>query len=119
MRSPIKRWNLRTCAEQLARYECEAGPIEMNDAYIWLQHASRIGPEFLPGQVVAFEVSATVAGIELKEWAPFTVVGCRLASDANSRFWVYDLSNDPPDTYHYGTVQFHSVPEKKLSTQHA
>lgn len=115
-RLPKKFWNLKTCAEQFAfcNYECEAGALQMNDAFIWLKQASVVGPEFLPGQGVFFEVTAQAAGQTLSKWAHFYIVGCRMESDTERRYWVYDLSNDPPRPWHYGEVSFTAIRGDKL-----
>lgn len=114
--NPVKFWSLKTCAEQLAKcdYECEGGPLVMNDAYIWLKQASVVGPEYQPGQGVYFEVTAVVAGQTLSKWAHFYIVGCRMDSGTEDRFWTYELSNDPPGPWHYGTVQYRQIRGDKL-----
>lgn len=117
MVKPVKHWNLRTCAEQLAHFECEAGPIEMNDAYIWLKNAAVVGPEFLPGQGVFFEVTAKAAGAEMKQDVHFYIVGCRMQSDTERRYWEYDLSYDPPAPWHYGEVHFRGVRGERLKLE--
>jgi hypothetical protein len=118
-RLPVKFWSLKTCAEQLAYcgYECEAGALTNNDAFIWLKQAAVVGPEFLPGQGVFFEISAEAAGQILRQWAHFYIVGCHMDSDTDCRFWTYDLSNDPPRPYHYGTVQFSRVRSELLKLE--
>jgi len=108
---PTQYRNLAKVVAQLEScgFECEAGPLRLNDAFLWLKDASKIGPEFWPGQGVFYEVEAEVAGETLRKWAHFYIVGCRMSSDAEKRFWLYDLSNDPPRPYHYGKVQFRGI----------
>lgn len=116
---PKNFWSLKTCAEQLARcgYESEGGPLSNNDAFIWLKQASVVGPEFLPGQGVFFEVSAEAAGQTLHQWVHFYIVGCHMDSDTERRFWTYDLSYDPPGPYHYGTVHFTRIRAESLKME--
>lgn len=111
LRLPKKFWSLKTCGEQLAAcgYECEAGALVMNDAFIWLRQAAVVGPEFLPGQGVFFEVSAEVAGQKLTQWVHFYIVGCHMDSDTERRYWTYDLTDDPPAPWHYGVVRFQRI----------
>ena len=114
---PKKHWNLKTCISQLeyCGYGCEAGSMVMNDAFIWLKELSkRTGIDFLPGQGVFFDVEAEVNGIKLSKRSHFYIVGCRLTSDTEKIYCVYDLSNDPPGPYHYGEVQYRNVPADKL-----
>jgi hypothetical protein len=102
---------------QKCAFECDGGPIDNNDAWRWLVRAANVGPEFWPGQGVWFEVNATVAGMMLSDWRPFTVVGCVMSSNSNARCWTYSLSNDPPEAYHFGKTQFAGVNADKLRTE--
>lgn len=115
-RLPIKHWNLATCAEQLANcaFECEGGKLEVSDAFIWLRQASVVGPEFLPGQGVFFQVEAECNGCKLAQWVHFYIVGCHMASDTERRYWTYELSYDPPAPWHYGSVQFTNIRGDRL-----
>jgi hypothetical protein len=110
-REPVKPWSMASAIEQInyADFECEGGHLKNSDAWLWMQHAAERGPEFWPGQFVWLEVSATVAGQTLRDWRKFQIVGCSMSSDTERRFWVYSLSTDPPDAYHYGEVQFSNI----------
>jgi len=114
-----KEWTLQTAIEQLesCNFTSDAGPLAHNDAFIWLQNAVRVGPEFLPGQGVYYEITATAAGETLAKWKHFYIVGCQMESDCESRFWLYDLSADPPGPYHYGTVDVKRVKGAELRLQ--
>lgn len=116
---PVNFWSLKTCAEQLAKcaFECEGGSLEMNDAFIWLKHAAVVGPEFLPGQGVYFEIVAEAAGKQLAQWVHFYIVGCHMESDTEGRYWSYDLSYDPPAPWHYGTVHFTKIRGERLKLE--
>lgn len=115
---PAHFWSLKSAVEQIAKceftQECEGGALAMNDAFIWLKAAAKVGPEFLPGQGVYFEVVAEAQGIKLRQWAFFYVVGCAMDSGTDDRFWTYSLSFDPPAPYHFGTVHFSGVRADKL-----
>lgn len=116
---PHKHWNAQDAIKQLLAcgYECEAGSLAMNDAFIWLKGALEIGPKFLPGQGVWFKVSAEAAGVKLEKWVHFYVVSVSMESDVERRLWTYCLSNDPPAPYHYGTVNFRGVSEEYLTSE--
>lgn len=111
-----KHWSMKTALEQITRcgFECEGGPLESNVAWKWLTAAAKVGPEFLPGQGVFYEVEAEAGGVHLSKWVHYYVVGCAMDSGTDDRYWVYHLSNDPPAPYHYGTVQHRSVRADKL-----
>jgi len=112
-----KHWSIATALEQInsCGFECQGGPLTNNAAYRWLIDAAKAGPEFWPGQGVYFEVTAEAAGEKMSRWVHYYIVGCRLDSSSEKRFWVYDLSNDPPRPYHYGTVQHRWVSGELLS----
>lgn len=112
-----KHWSIETAIAQIknCEFSCEAGALEQNEAWAWLEAAAKVGPQFWPGQGVWYEVSATVQGVELKGWKRFYVVGCTMTSDTERRLWTYSLSYDPPGPYHYGTTHFSGVNERKLS----
>lgn len=116
MTQPEKHWNLKTCADQLEKcgYECEAGKIDTNDAFLWLKQASIVGPEFLPGQGVWFKVEAEAAGKKLKQFMHFYIVGCSMDADTERRFWTYSLSYDPPRPWHYGEVHYRGIKGDRL-----
>ncbi|NOX50673.1 MAG: hypothetical protein GXP16_09075 [Gammaproteobacteria bacterium] len=113
---PIKHWSMSEAVKQIAacNFNCEAGPLHKNDAWNWLTGAAEIGPDYWPGQGVWFEIEAEAAGKELKQMVHFFIVGCQMESGADSRYWVYDLSYDPPAPYHYGTVHFRRIPGASL-----
>mgnify|MGYP003436773306 CR=1 FL=1 len=111
-----------TVAEALAQikscqFECEGGPLANNTAWQFLEAALKVGPEFWPGQGVWFEVKAEAAGQVLKQWTFFFVVGCRMESDTDRRFWTYSLSYDPPGPWHYGETQLTKVHGSQLRTE--
>jgi hypothetical protein len=112
-----KHWNVETAFAQIEKcdFECEGGPLTNNVAYRWLKKAiTEIGPKFLPGQGVYFEVTADAGGVHLSRWAHFYVVGVQMGSDTERRLWTYSLSYDPPAPWHYGTVHFTRISEDKL-----
>lgn len=112
-----KHWNAATAIEQIEKcgFECEGGPLANNVAYRWLRKALlEVGPKFLPGQGVWFEVDATTNGVTLSQWVHFYIVGVSMSSDTERRLWTYSLSYDPPAPWHYGTVHFVGVAESKL-----
>lgn len=115
---PANFWSLKSAVEQIEKcgftQECEGGALAMNDAFIWLKAAAKVGPEFLPGQGVYFEVEAEASGVKLRQWMFFYVVGCAMDSGTDDRFWTYSLSYDPPAPYYYGTVHFRGVRADKL-----
>jgi hypothetical protein len=114
-----KHWCRDSALAQIesCRFECEAGPLGNNEAWAWLAKALRIGPRFLPGQGVYVRVGAMVHGTTVSGWGHYYVVGVRMDSGPMSRFWVYDLSNDPPAPYHFGKVSMSGVKESKLHLQ--
>lgn len=112
-----KHWNMKSALHQIdaCNFTCEAGPLAMNVAYRWIKDAAKVGPEFWPGQGVYFEVEAETAGVKMSKWVHFYIVGCRMDSDSDNRFWTYDLSRDPPAPWHYGKVEFRNIPGKRLT----
>lgn len=116
MNKPVKHWSMETAIAQIQKcaFECEGGPLENNDAWRWLVEASRQGPEFWPGQGVWFEVEATAAGKTLTQWVHFYIVGCRMDSDTERRYWTYSLSYDPPQPWHYGETHFTNIRGDRL-----
>ena len=115
-KQPTRHWSIKEAIEQIDKcgFECEGGPLSMNDAYTWLKGAAKIGPEFWPGQGVYFEVEATAGGQRLTQWTHFYIVGCQMDSDNETRFWKYSLSCDPPAPYYYGTVHYTDVTGDRL-----
>lgn len=111
-----KHWSMKSALDQIAycEFECEGGPLKNNVAWQWLVGAARVGPEFWPGQGVYFEVEAETAGQKLKKWVHFYIVGCHMDSNTDARYWTYDLSNDPPAPWHYGTIHFPRVRGNRL-----
>ncbi len=111
-----QHWNRDTALAQIDKcnFSCEAGSIESNTAWAWLRKALEIGPKYLPGQGVWYEVSAEVSGTKLSEWIHYYIVGMKMESNTRSRYWVYYLSNDPPAPYHYGVIMFSGVREDCL-----
>lgn len=112
-----RHWSMATALEQITKCEfaCEAGSLDNNLAWAWLTAAAKVGPEYWPGQGVWFEVEAEAAGKKLTQWVHFFVVGCKMTSDTERRFWVYDLSYDPPAPYHYGETHFRGIHGERLS----
>ena len=103
-----KHWSIKTAIEQIEScdFECVGGPLSNNAAWQWLKAASKVGPEFWPGQGVWFEITAEAAGKKLTQWVHFYIVGCTMESGSEDRFWTYSLSWDPPSPYHYGVTHF-------------
>ena len=117
----MKQDNLHPCKvrdaiEQIRScgFTCEAGPLDLNVAWQWLDAATKVGPEFFPGQGVWFLVEATAAGKTLTQWVFFYIVGCHMDAGTDARFWTYDLSYDPPAPWHCGTVHFSKIRGSKL-----
>lgn len=108
--------SIATAIEQIEKcdFECEAGPLANNVGWQWLIAAAKVGPEFMPGQGVWFEIEAEAAGKKLTQWVHFFVVGCAMSSGSDRRFWTYSLSWDPPAPYHCGAVHFTGVSADRL-----
>ena len=116
-KQPVKYWSMKTALEQIdkCQFECDGGPLSLNDAYIWLKGAAKIGPEFWPGQGVYFEIDATApTGQVLTQWVHFYIVGCQMDSGTDDRFWTYSLSYDPPAPYHYGKTHYTGVKGERI-----
>lgn len=115
-KTDIKPHSIKTAIEQIEQcdFECEAGQLAMNVGWQWLVAAAKVGPEFMPGQGVWFEIEAVAAGLTLKQWVHFYVVGCTMTSDTERRLWTYSLSYDPPAPRHYGTIHFSHVRADRL-----
>lgn len=111
-----KHWSIKTALEQIDKgaFECEGGPLALDQAYIWLKAAAEVGPEFWPGQGVFYQVTAEAGGTKLTKWVHYFVVGCQMDSGTDDRFWTYSLSNDPPGPYHYGSVQHTGVKARDM-----
>lgn len=111
-------WNVKSALEQIQKcdFECEAGPLGNNVAFMWLSGVIKGGPKFYPGQTVYYAVSysneSTKASIS--RWEKFQVHTVKMSSTSESSTWEYDLTNDAPSAYHYGSVGFKSVKEKEL-----
>lgn len=105
--APTKHWNRDTALDQIlaCQFTCEAGPLERNVAFEWLRKVLLIGPKYLPGQGVWYEVRADSPSGPISAWRHFYVVSVAMDSTADARVWRYGLSNDPPAPYHYGTIQ--------------
>lgn len=116
---PVKYWTMKSAIEQIEKcgFECEGGPLANNDAWRWLVAASKIGPEFWPGQGVFFEIEAEAAGKKLRQWMHFYIVGVHMTSDTERRYWLYDLSYDPPAPYHYGETHFTRIRGDRLKIE--
>lgn len=67
-----KHWSMKTALEQITKcgFECEAGPLSANIAWQWLLQTAKVGPEFLPGQGVFYEVKAEAGGATLSNMEP-------------------------------------------------
>ena len=112
-----KGWNVRTAFAQIegCGFECEAGPLSNNDAWIWLKKAAD-GPLYRLGDRVPHVLKAEVSGFELTRSVSLTIVAIKMSSDSDRRTWVYDLSSDPPDAYHYGSgVTVANVSERDVT----
>jgi hypothetical protein len=112
-----KHWSIATAIEQIDKcdFECEAGPLSLNQGYIWLKAAAKVGPQFWPGQGVWYKITGEISGFQMERWAHLYIVGCAMSSDTEQRLWTYSLSSDPPAPWHYGTVAFTGVTETALS----
>jgi hypothetical protein len=71
-------------------------------------------PKFHIGQRVIYNVTATVAGIQLSKKSEFTIVAVYMSSSTTDRTYTYDLSNDPPGPYHCGGTTFKQTNERDL-----
>lgn len=113
---PIKYWSMKSALSQIEAcgFECEGGPLANNDAWRWLVGASKVGPEFWPGQGVYFQIEAEAAGKKLQQWVHFYIIGAHMEAGTDDRYWTYDLSYDPPRPYHYGTCHFQRIRGDKL-----
>lgn len=111
-----KLWTIADAIKQIeaCNFECEAGPLTNNIAWQFIVAQSKVGPEFSPGQGVWFEIDATAAGVTLRQWVHFYVVGVRMESGCDDRFWTYSLSYDPPAPYHGGTTHFTGIRAERL-----
>lgn len=100
----MANWNNRTAVQQVEQcgFECEAGPLANNDAWIWLRKAAD-GPVYRLGDQVPHTLKAMVDGFELTRTVQLTIVAIKMSSDSERRTWNYDLASDPPDAYHYGS----------------
>jgi len=110
------RWDRDTALAQIEKcdFECEGGPLANNVAWRFLKDALVIGPKYLPGQGVWFEVVAEASGVSLSQWVHFYIVGVFMSSTPERRLWTYSLSYDPPAPRHYGTTHFNGIAEAKL-----
>ena len=115
-------WTPNKIIEQLEKcnfVDAMGHKLEMNDAYDFLKKAITVNaPKFFMNQMVSYEVKyKSAAGDELKQWANYYVVGIHRASDTERIYYNYDLSNDPTQPYHHGTINFRMVHEKFLREQ--
>ncbi len=109
-------WTLKTIVEQLEKcdFQCEAGPLKNNTAFMFLKDMTKVCPNLFPGQGVWKKVSATIDGKTLEGFNHYYIVECHRESDTERAFWVYSLSNDPCQPYHYGTINLRDVPEQDI-----
>lgn len=96
--------NIQTAIAQIEAcdFECEAGPLALNTAWVWLKVLAQ-GPRYQMGQTVPHIITAEAAGFDLSRTVLLTIVGVKMTSGADGLLWVYDLSKDPPAAYHYGS----------------
>lgn len=113
---PAALWDAQSAVAQIDKcdFECDGGPLANNVAYRWLKERLAEGPRFMPGQRVWFEVTAEANGIKLAQWTSLWVCGVSMDSTSERRIWVYSLTHDRPDAYHYGKVLFSSIREERL-----
>jgi hypothetical protein len=99
-----KALNIQTAIAQIEScgFECEAGPLPMNTAWIWLKSLAQ-GPRYQMGQSVPHIITAEASGFDLSRTVLLTIVGVKMSSGTDGLLWVYDLSKDPPAAYHYGS----------------
>lgn len=112
-----KHWSIATALKQIGSidFTCEAGPLSMNAAWIWLNKAAAIGPKFWPGQGVYYDEKFVAAsGSETIVRNHFYIIGCHMGSDTEKRLWTYTISNDPPSPYHYGKASYTEIKESAL-----
>lgn len=117
-----RNWTPNKIIEQLEKCEfvdALGHKLEMNDAFDFLKKALTVNaPKFFMNQMVSYEVSyKSSSGDELKQWTNYYIVGIHRASDTERIYYTYDLSNDPTQPYHYGTINFSRVHEKDLREQ--
>lgn len=114
----MANWNNRTAVQQVEQcgFECEAGSLALNDAWIWLKKAAD-GPLYRLGDQVPHTLKAEVNGFELTRTVDLTIIGIKMSSDSERRTWVYDLASDPPDAYHYGSgVTAANIAERAITS---
>lgn len=110
------RWDFQGALAQLeyCQFQCEAGPLENNQAFIFLSKMAEDGPAYFVGQAVWFCVETSVARVDLAAWAMFTVVAVKMSADSTRNTFEYDLSRDPIRPWHYGSIDFQNIPESKI-----
>lgn len=102
-RIAAKALNIHSSIQQIesCAFECEAGQLANNVAWIWLKELAA-GPRYKIGQVVPHVITAEVAGFDLTRTVDLTIIGVKMSSGTDGLLWEYDLSKDPPAAYHYG-----------------
>lgn len=72
-----KDWTIKTAMEQLEScpYECEAGNLQNNDAYHFLQNMAKYSPKFYIGQHVQHFVNVETSLGNGGDWFDCVVVG--------------------------------------------
>lgn len=93
------RYDLPSALKQLEKcgFECEAGPLELNTAFLYLKSIST-GPRYLIGQKVWVDLHASFGCIDLHAWHTFIVTACGPATSADDDGhvpWVYSLVHNP------------------------
>lgn len=104
MSPALKDQNIQTAIKQVEAcgFECEAGPLGNNVGWKWLAKLAE-GPRYPMGATVPHTIKGVVDGFELTRTVMLTIIGIKMSSGTAGRLWVYDLSRDPPDAYHYGS----------------
>jgi len=110
-------WTMKEAAAQvsLLNAECEAGPLDKSVAWLWLLDTIENGPDLHIGQPVWKELYAEVHGVKLSKWAKFYVLAIQRFSTSEAITFLYDLTDDLPSPYHYGSgVLIKNVPFDQL-----
>jgi len=105
----LPKYNYQTALDQLLKcnFECEAGSLKNNAAFLFLQQQRDV-LKFLPGQTVYVEIEykSPVNGKTMKKWEPATIVGCTRDSGTDNVYYDYLVSQDPCQPWHYGSGSF-------------
>lgn len=79
-------------------FRCEAGPIDLNQAFIELENSIKRGPKFQIGERVWFHVTASINGIQLQDYVQLYVINiyAKFPNQNHEIEYEYDLSQSTP-----------------------